>query len=116
LKTFSKEEKDKLMEYIIKEDNFTLTALHIASLNGHENMVQLVLTTFSEEEKEKLMEYVRIVNLLLNTFSKEKEKSIEYVLKENIQNRTALHLAEEQKHVEIVKLLQNCIESKIKIF
>jgi len=37
-------------------------------------------------------------------------------MKENIQNRTALHLAEEQKHAEIVKLLQKCIESKMKIF
>merc|ERR1712034_295642 len=101
--TFS-EKNDKLLEYVMKENDEKSTALHYASWNGHKEIVKSLLKAFGEDEKDKLIEYVmketynkytalqmssfnghiEIVELLLNTFNeKEKDKLIKYIRKED---------------------------------
>jgi len=58
LNTFHEEEKDKLIEFMMKEDNINHTALHLSSLKGHEKIVELLLNIFNEEEKDKLIAHV----------------------------------------------------------
>merc|ERR1712034_254206 len=54
LNIFGEEEKDKLIEYVMKEDYKKYTALHFASHEGHEEIVSLLLNQFYEEKKEKI--------------------------------------------------------------
>ena len=76
------EEKEKLIEYVMKEDDdMNVTALHLASLAGYEGIVKLLLNIFNEKENNKL---------------------IEFVMKEEYNNYTALHMASFNGHEEIV--------------
>merc|ERR1711925_31942 len=86
LNTFNEDEKDKLIEYVMKEDNINHTALHFASFMGHEEIVKLLLNTFNEDEKDKLIQYVK---------------------KEDHINHTAFHFASFaiEKHPRIINLL-----------
>merc|ERR1712034_164362 len=68
----------------MKEDKFKATALHLASVNGHQAIVEVLLHAFSGEKKENL---------------------IEYLMKKNDDKESALHLASENGHENIVKLL-----------
>jgi E3 ubiquitin-protein ligase mind-bomb len=73
-----------------KDDGFN--ALHLACLNNHFDLVQLLVT-----------------------FSPQQQQSLDYVININIQNlnqQTALHLAVEREHLQIIKLL---IENKCNI-
>merc|ERR1711925_11759 len=118
-----------------KKNEENHTALHFASHNGHENIVQLLLNVFNEEEKYKLIEYVmkkneenhtslhyasqngheNIVNFLLNVFGKEDIKIlIEYVKKENKHNETSSHLASKQGHEKIVQLIPQKVTNMYK--
>jgi F-type H+-transporting ATPase subunit b len=83
-------EKEKLFEYVMKADEANKdTALHMASVKGHENIVQLLLNALDKEEKDKLLEFV---------------------MKENEHKQTALQLAQEKQHVEIVEILKSYIQ------
>jgi len=129
LKPFSEEEKDKLIEYVMKENDQKYTALHFSAAKGYQEIVKLLFKPFiSEEENEKLIEYVmkeniekftalhltslkghkEIVKLLLTAFSeREKDKLIEYVMKESTKKITALHFSSYSGHEKIVILLLN---------
>merc|ERR1712034_1401 len=123
---FSEKEKDKLIEYVMKQNEFENTALVVAASKGDEETVKLLLNVF-KDEKDKLIEYVmkqnknnetalflatayrneRIVKLLLEVFSeKEKDKLIEYVMKQH-SKITVLHLASSNRLEETVHLLLN---------
>jgi len=125
LNVFSKEEKNKLIECVMKKNKLNDTALHYLVSEGHEGIIKL-LNAFGEEEKDKLIQYVmkenenkrtalmvaahqrheEIAKLLLKVFSeKEKDKLIEYVMKEDVYKYTSLHHATSNRHEEIVKLL-----------
>ena len=54
LNAFGEEQKDKLIEYVMKEDDQKYTALHDAAYNGHEGIVKLLLNAFNEEEKDNI--------------------------------------------------------------
>jgi len=116
LNAFSEEKKDKLIEYVMKEDQFKRTALFMASDKGDEPMVQLLLG-ICKEEKNKLIpllmkqdhgqhtalhiacqrKHEKIVQLLLNVFGEdEKDKLIDFVTKEDHNKNTALHLASDK--------------------
>merc|ERR1712034_100560 len=131
---FGEDKKDKLIEYVMKEDQNKRTPLLIAVGNDDEEIVKLLLNAFSEE-KDKLTEYLmkeyqnkctvlliatthgreEIVKLLLEVFSeKEKDKLIQYVMKENENKRTALMVAAHQRHEEIAKLLLKVFSEKEK--
>jgi len=81
------EDKDKLIDYVMKGDERKFTVLHYAARVGGEGIVKLLLDVFSEEEKQ--------------------DKLIKYVMKENKDNITALHIAASYGHEAIVKLLLN---------
>merc|ERR1712034_136116 len=87
-----REEKEKLIEYVMKENENNLTALDFATYSGH----------------------TKIVKLLFTTFSGEKDKLIRYVMKEDIYNVTPLHHASEKGHEEIVKLFLNVFSKEEK--
>merc|ERR1712034_285231 len=80
---FGEEEKEKLIEYVMKEDDDNYTALHYASVDGHEE----------------------IIFLLLNTFGQKKTKLIEYMMKEDSKNCTVLHGDSHKEHEVIINLL-----------
>ena len=129
LDAFSEEKQDKLIEYVMKENDYKNTALHIAARNSLEKTVNLLLNVFSEEKQDKLIEYVmkenenkftslhyaasnsleKTVNLLLNVFDKNKNvKLIAYLMKKNEDNNTASCLASKSTpggNDKIVKLL-----------
>merc|ERR1712034_150226 len=109
------------IEYVMKENTYNETALHLASQNGHVKIVKLLLNAFGEDENEKLIEHMlkedeskndivfgheQIVKLLLNIFGKEeKEKLFQYLLKENKNKNTSSHLASEYGFKKIKNLL-----------
>jgi ankyrin repeat protein len=52
LNTFYGEERDKLIEYVVKKEAYkNRTALHLASLGGHVRIVELLLNTFMKKKK-----------------------------------------------------------------
>jgi hypothetical protein len=66
LNVFGKEEKEKLMKWVTKEDTFEHTALlHLGTfqddLGGHDHqkIVDFLVSVFGTEETKKLMEYFR---------------------------------------------------------
>merc|ERR1711925_9653 len=83
----AKEVKEKLIEYVMKEDANKDTALHFACQNGYEKIVKFMLNTFVEGEEE------------------EEEKLIEYLMKKNDFKYTASDVAAEHGYENIVKLL-----------
>jgi len=133
LNDFNKEEKDKLIVYLIKkEDECKNTILHHASENKHEETIKLILNNIflNEEEyhQQKLISFIlkenqykrtslsfalqngneKIVKLLLNAFSGEDTNEkllIEYLMQENKFKYTFLHYASYYGHKEIVKCL-----------
>merc|ERR1712034_221933 len=120
LNTFNAEdEKDKLIEYVMKEDNINHTALHFASFMGHEEIVKLLLKTF-RDGKDILIEYVmkeaynkKYTALHMACFNEdEKDKLIQYVKKEDHINHTAFHFASfaVEKHPRIINLLNNYMQ------
>merc|ERR1712034_89472 len=134
LNVFSKKEhQEKLIEYVMKENEYKETALHLASQYGYEEIVRLLLNVFTEEYKEKLIEYVmkenkfkntalhyaskyeyeEIVRLLLNVSSK--QESIEYVMKENQDKERALHYASHEKKIATLLLNTFSDEEKEKL-
>jgi len=97
-------EKDKLIEYVMKEDAQKRTALHYASQNGHEQIVNSLLDVFDKQHKEKLIQflmqedmkkdtalhfafhngYEKIVNTLCDIFGKNQNRQlIKYLTKKN---------------------------------
>merc|ERR1712034_309501 len=82
LNAFGEEKKETLIKYLMIEDEYKNTALHLAALhNKHEGIVKLLLNVFSEEEKNKFNETAlhlasqkgnkETIELLLNSFGKE---------------------------------------------
>jgi len=86
VKSLLEEEKENLIEFVMKRNIGKFTALHLASKDGHEEIVKLLLNVFGEKEKEKLIQYVLIKNIL---------------------NETALNYALANEHKTVVKLLLN---------
>ena len=94
------ENKSKLIEFIKKENLSKETVLHQAIAQGHENLVEMLLTLFKTDSK-KLTECfmkedafkntcfhlaakngnVKIVNLLMNAFPGDKNKIMEQIMK-----------------------------------
>jgi len=123
------EEKDKLIQFVMKENENNVTALLLATKYGYEEIVKLLLDIFGENEQDKLIAYLMkeyhnnctvlivaahngyegIVKLFLDVFSEgQKDKLIEYVKKENkIAYDTVLHIAASDRLEETVKLLLN---------
>lgn len=85
MNVFGKEEKEKLIEFLMQGDISKCTALHRAAQTGHEG----------------------IVNSLLKVFvgKKDNDELIEFLLKKNKHNHTALSLASQQGNKKIKKLL-----------
>merc|ERR1712034_207822 len=132
LNAFSKEGKEKLIDYLMTESEYKHTILHHATKAGHEKIVELLLNAF--EEKEKLIQYVmkkdgykntalhfsaesgnkKIVKLLLDAFGEEnnKEKLFEYLMQEDKYKNTALHCASEYENEEILILLLDAFGDK----
>merc|ERR1711925_51144 len=82
----AKEVKEKLIEYVMKEDANKATALHFACQNGYEKIVKLLLNSFGGGEEEE-------------------EKLIEYLMQKNDFKYTASDVAAEHGYENIVKLL-----------
>ena len=78
---FGEDDNKKLMEYVMKENNYEYTSLHIAVQKGNETIVKLLLNIFGERKKQKL---------------------IQYLMK---QTETPLHVASKNGNEKIVKLL-----------
>merc|ERR1712034_124457 len=127
--------KYKLIEFLMKEDIHKINALHFASANDHEKIVNRLLNDFVfDKEHGKLIEFVMkedlnkktalhdasrkgnqgIVNSLLNVFNKEEnDKLIEFLMKEEEKCKsTALHEASlrsynQSGHEKVVNRLLN---------
>merc|ERR1712034_143846 len=127
LNAFGKEENEKLFEFIMQENDRKDTAIHIALMNGHEKIVNLLLlNAFGKEKNEKFLKFMMKknkykqtaldlflvqngndlnINSLLNAFDKkDKTKFIEYLMKEN---KYFLHLASFYGNERIVNSLLN---------
>jgi len=128
LDTFNeKNKKDQCIEYLMSEMNIPKenydkwTALHIASFHGHEEIVKLLLNAFNLDKKDQLIEDVMsgmkeenydTWTILHRALAKGHERNlrldqcIEYVMKEDSKNCTALHYSSNKRNGEgIVKLL-----------
>jgi len=135
LNNFAKDDKEQLIEFLMKEYEYQYTSLHYASQNGYEEIVKLLLNTFNQNDKIKLHEYLMkenndkntalhrasqygyesIVILLLHAFNEPtNEKVIKYVMKKNKEQKTALHYASEKGHEKIVKILLKSFGKKKK--
>jgi ankyrin repeat protein len=99
LNRFRIEAKEKMIEYLMKEDLNKSTFLHFATENRLEVIVKLLLNAF--DKKEKTM-HKNIVSFLIGT---EKQKLIEYTMKKNENNETCLHIAAKNGDIEIIKSL-----------
>jgi len=86
LDSYKNKLNNKLIEYVMQENNSKDTALHLVSRQNNKEIVQLILNIFGEEEKESL---------------------IKCVMKGNIHEDTALHIALQAENDEIAKLLLN---------
>merc|ERR1712034_261439 len=84
LNAFGKKNKEKLIDFVIKQNNYKETSLHFASRKGNLNIVKSLLNAF--EDKKNL---------------------IDFLMKENENKNTVLHLASLQEQKEIVKYLLN---------
>jgi ankyrin repeat protein len=122
-------EKEKLVEFLMQEDENKNTILHYASSKGLQNFIKLVLNTCREEKQ--FIEFVmkenkykdtvlhvaaqhgqeEIVKLMLNAIGlDENEKLIEFVMKENQRNQSPLFFAASKTGSEIIlKLFLNAI-------
>jgi hypothetical protein len=119
LDVFIEDKKENLIKYVMKENQEKDTALHLASLKGHAETVKVLLNAFNEKQNDskELIEYLMkqkqfnkdtissILHLDCNFLN---NKLIEYVMKENIDEKTALHFAlEKNVNKEIIELLLN---------
>merc|ERR1712034_188682 len=104
------ENKEKLMEYVMKETIFHKTAIHYALDNEDGQLLCLLLKAFNADKRGKFIEYAmkqdfnkntpfhlaikkgtrKMFELLVNVFSKQNAKLIECMLKKNDDNCTVL--------------------------
>jgi ankyrin repeat protein len=91
LNDFDEDESKQLIQYLMKQNKYGDTTLHISSGKGDEEVVKLILNAFSEDEK---------------------EKCIEYLIKEIENKKTALG----RKNTELVKLLLSTILKCVFVF
>jgi len=123
--------KNELIEFIKKEKLSKETALHRAIIQGHEKIVEMLLTLFKIDSTNYLMKEdankntcfhlsakhgnVNILNLLLNAFSDEKEKIMEQIMKKNVFLNTALHIALEKGSEKIAQIFILFFKGKSKL-
>jgi len=77
-------ENDKLKEYVMQVDAEKRTALHHASQNGHEEIVNCLLDVFDKQDEDKLMKFL---------------------MQEDIKKDTALHFAFQNGNEKIINTL-----------
>jgi len=126
LNIFNEKEKDKLIKYVMMENEDKFTVLHIASYTRFNDIVTLLLNVFDTDQNEQLIQYVNketkhkntalqiasrdgseeIVASLLNVFGKDKNiEFLEYLMKKNEHKYTALDFATKLGYKKIVQLL-----------
>jgi len=114
LNEFNEEEKGKLIEFLMQQQDpyaYEETDLRVGSINGHKKETALHIASYNGSEQ--------IVNSLLNIFDKEdKTKIIEYLMKKNVHKSTALHLASSKGYEKIINSLLNAFgkEENEKLF
>jgi len=101
---WNKLDKEQQIQYLMKEDKYKYTVLHDASYQGHAKIVQLLLNVFSKEEHKKQIKYVMKKNdteltaldLALRSCRKESEEIIELLMNS---------LSKDEKNTEIIEYL-----------
>jgi len=132
LNYFKDKDKENMIEFLIKGNEYKNTALHNASKNGNIKIVNHFLNIFNtKEEKTKLIQYLlkenqceytalhfavnghkEIVELLLSAFNDDEKLMIHYIMKENQDQHTALQIAVQKQYPEIVQLLINVFDGQ----
>jgi len=120
LDVFIEDKKENLIKFVMKENQEKDTALHLASLKGHVETVKLLLNVFSEQQNDSKHMIRYLMNQKQNQFNEDtihailnldanflNSKLIEYVTKENVDEKTALHFAIENGNKEIIELMLN---------
>jgi ankyrin repeat protein len=81
---------EKLIEYVMKENNNNETALHLASYTGNEKIVKLFLNVFGKDTEKKLIQYL------------------------THQKKTSLHSESQHEHGKIIKMILDIFDEDMK--
>jgi len=133
-KSGDKKYNKKVIEFIMKTNEFNFTALHYAAEKGNKDIINSFLNVFNTEENKTLIsKYLmiendfrktvlhisaengdtQIVKSFLNAFGEnENEKLIKFVMKEDEGQQTALHYSSKYGYKKISKSLLNVFGEK----
>jgi ankyrin repeat protein len=103
------DEKERL-KYIKQRRSDGLSALQLAAFNRHENVVQLMLRSVPRMDIFDAAKTGNIARVKELVSSVPHQKKLEYLIQKNKKGMTPLHLAAENGHLEVIRILTDAVQ------